>query len=596
VVQRTAFSQGIFAFAALKKHDFSKKPPQARFFMATLPNCAPLLIFPAIFATCFFNPPAAFAATYTFITQPIFMPAMLRILPLFLACFFQTLALSAQVGCPGCVTQVNPAFPADTLYLQPIPDGVIGTAYDQDISFRMPKTTTPVNAVDSTTPAGLPISKLEILGVDGLPPGLFWQPNQFVFETATQTDGCIKICGTPLTSDSFILNVRLKATVFIINQETSFPLKMYVGPKVSITEGFTMQNFSGCAPLTTTFTNNVPSNGQPGFSYKWDFGDGTLSVSEMPGTHTYTAAGSYPVHYEAIVDTNGYRLESVTILDVDCVDQLGLGTPDLYVQIFDANGVLVYDSSPDVENADLPLTLPVGLLLSEQNYTLKVIDEDGGLKGGDDDCGTVSFNRLSGGTLVSGGLTLQLSISHLTDTIRSVDTVTVFAVPTIPVFTNNLNLLCLTDTTGFPSDSLQLQWTLAGEDLENGREACFCATESGIYTLYVSNQFGCASTYSLPVLIDSNADCTLAAKAPVPSAPLPMFPNPSTGLFRIPTDPTTSATCRVWDAMGRMVWEGQRTSGATNMEIDLRGQASGLYMVVLQQGNQSARGRAVLLR
>ena len=118
----------------------------------------------------------------------------MRPLLLIIVVFFFTLTcLSAQSGCPGCIVDVPAGLPDDTLFLAPIPDGTLGSAYDQDISFRVPKSTTPVNAIDSITPPGLPISKIEIVGVDGLPAGLFWEANQTVFETATLTDGCIKI-------------------------------------------------------------------------------------------------------------------------------------------------------------------------------------------------------------------------------------------------------------------------------------------------------------------------------------------------------------------------------------------------------------------
>ena len=71
--------------------------------------------------------------------------------------------LSAQTGCPGCLVSLPASFPADTIYLPLLPDGVQGTPYDENVSFRLPKTTTPVNAVDSTTPPGLTISKFEII-------------------------------------------------------------------------------------------------------------------------------------------------------------------------------------------------------------------------------------------------------------------------------------------------------------------------------------------------------------------------------------------------------------------------------------------------
>ena len=39
------------------------------------------------------------------------------------------------------------------------------------------------------------------------------------------------------------------------------------------------------------FTNNVPSNGQNGFSYLWDFGNSQTSTDENPSAVTYTEPG-----------------------------------------------------------------------------------------------------------------------------------------------------------------------------------------------------------------------------------------------------------------------------------------------------------------
>ncbi|MFM8487748.1 MAG: S-layer protein, partial [Bacteroidota bacterium] len=112
---------------------------------------------------------------------------------------------AAQTGCPGCQTEVPAGLPADTVYLPGLPDGQLGAPYDESISFRLPKTTTPVYALDSVTQPGLAISKFEIVAIDGLPAGLHWQPNKSVFDMTIETDGCLRICGTPFEHDSFSL-------------------------------------------------------------------------------------------------------------------------------------------------------------------------------------------------------------------------------------------------------------------------------------------------------------------------------------------------------------------------------------------------------
>jgi PKD repeat protein len=413
--------------------------------------------------------------------------------------------LQAQTGCPGCIVNLPAGLPTDTIFLPAFPDGQQGQPYDQNYSFRMPVTTTPVAAIDSTTPSGLPISKIEILGLSGLPDGLDWTPNQWVFTPAAQPDGCIRICGTPTEADSFVLMVKIKVTVFFLTQEAEFPLRLYIAPEVSNTVGFSMQDFTGCGSATTIFVNNIPSNGHPGISYTWDFGDGQTFEGEHPPAHVYNQPGTYIVKYKATIDTVGYILKSVKVLEVECVDQLGLGAPDLYLLIKAPQGVQIFDSSPDVPNASLPHVFQVNLPLFDGNYQLAVWDEDSGLKGGDDLCGQISFNYLSNDTLVSGGFSAVLEIIHPVTEIISQDTVTIFAAPEVPVLaTPNGTEKCAGNTTPLLLTTAQqdgLQWLLDGQPVPNATDSSFVATLSGSYAAAVTTADGCYAV-SAPVQVD----------------------------------------------------------------------------------------------
>jgi len=404
----------------------------------------------------------------------------------------------AQTGCPGCVVEVPSGFPADTIYLPTLPDGEKGTPYNHDVSFRLPKTTTPVNAVDSTTPPGITISKFEITAVEGLPPGLYWQLNQSVFDPAVQTDGCIKICGTPLQSDSFSLTIRLKATVFIITQESDFPMSLYIAPRVSNTVGFSLTDPVGCGNTTVSFTNNVPSNGADGFSYVWDFGDGSpQSTAENPQPHTYNQPGMYEVAYRAIVDTAGYTLESVRVLAVGCTDPPFFGNPDLFLEIRNPAGELIFNSSPAINNTPIPYTFPVNLVLGEGNYTLTVWDDDGGIKGSDDVCGTLTFNYLSHGNLVAGSLQVFMNILHPIDTIISRDTVVVYPQPNNPTVNAPAGLnTCVgdTDLVLVSSYGFGNHWLLDGEPIPGATNFVLMPNHSGSYAVQYVSADGCVAT------------------------------------------------------------------------------------------------------
>lgn len=428
---------------------------------------------------------------------------------------FALYCLPAQTGCPGCVVMVPAGLPDDTLYLPLFPNGEKGTPYNEDISFRVPKTSTPVHAVDTTTPPGLPISKIEIVGIENMPPGLHWEANQTVFETATQTDGCIKICGTPTKSDTFVMTVKLKATVLIFTQEASFPIRLYIAPKVSTTDGFTMANYTGCGSTTVSFSNNIPSGGDPGFSYEWDFGDSTTFTGENPPPHTYTKPGLYPVHYKAVVDTAGYRLLSATVLSVDgCTDQFGLGSPDLYLFILNPSGSQVYNSSPAINNTTLPHTFQPDLLLEKQgSYRLEVWDEDSGIEGSDDPCGTIYFDHLNDGdTLVSGSFRVVLSIDHPVDSILSADTVLVYNQPVKPKISANIFSACIGSDTIVLESSYGAgnQWWYNGQPISGATDFLYMPENSGYYQVQVNTIYGCSAI----------SDSAAVNLIPLPAAPV----------------------------------------------------------------------------
>ncbi len=431
-----------------------------------------------------------------------------KYLTLALLFFFSTpFFLSAQTGCPGCQVNLPPGLAADTVYLPPIPDGQVGVYYNNDISFRMPKTTTPVAAIDSVTPPGLTISSIEIISVDGIPPGLNWEPSQTVFPVATQTDGCIKICGTPTQSDSFIVTVRLKASILFFSQEATFPMRIYIAPGSSQNDGFTMSNPTGCGTTAVSFTNNIPSGGNTGYTYTWDFGDSTTYTGETPPPHPYNTPGTYIVDYTAVIDTSPYTLQSVILLDLECVDLLGLGNPDVYLIIKDSSGTVVYSSGNDITDINLPATINVGLPLGPGNYLLEVWDEDSGLKGGDDKCGIVSFNVLSNGNVAAGGFLGILNIEKPTTTFHYTDTVIVYPLPIAPVLEAPKGTVACAEDSPLPllaSYTENIQWYLNGDAISAANDSIYQAVESGFYQVAYTSADGCLSfSDSMEVTINS---------------------------------------------------------------------------------------------
>lgn len=408
---------------------------------------------------------------------------------LFFASLFILNGLYAQSGCPGCSITL-PDLPEDTIYLTAAPDGQAGQAYSADVSFRMPKTTTPVAATDPTVPPGLVIQQITISSLTNVPPGLSWEVNQSVFNPAEETDGCVRFCGTPLLPGLYEVSVVITAQVFFIEQTTSFTFPIHILPAVSQTDGFSIINSAACGNLTASFVNNIPSNGLPGFSYFWNFGNGQETEAENPGDQTYSDAGVYVVDYQAIVDTSDFFLTNVRIETATCTDLFS--GPDLKVRVFDQDNNELFVSSI-VSNAVPPVDFNMNLTLGEGNYRVQVTDDDGGIDGADDDCGSVNFNRFTTGVLNSSGMSATVNIVHPIDTIRSSDTIIVYAQPFPPlIFGLPVGSLCegdaLTLNTTYPDN---IQWYRDSVPLLEGILPQLPVEESGDYWVTYTSPDGC---------------------------------------------------------------------------------------------------------
>ncbi len=400
---------------------------------------------------------------------------------------------TAQTGCPGCIVNLPP-LPEDTIFLSAAPDGEAGVYYDGTISFRMPKTTTPVN--DPGTPAGLNINKITIVSVVNVPAGLQWETNQNEFNPQDETDGCVKFCGTPLQPGMYEVEVFVTAEVSIFNQSTSFSFPIYIAPSSSSTDGFSMQNSSGCGEVTVDFTNNLPSNGISGYSYFWDFGNGSTSTDENPGQQTYSAPGIYEVNYEASVDTFGYQMLTVHVLDAGCGDPISIPTsaaPDLYIKVKNPAGTIIFETTP-IDNVPFPTAFNVNLPLLNGEYTLEVRDDD---LIGSQGCGEILFDKftLPTDTLLNGDLKIKMNIVHPVSTVQSTDTVFVYEIPSAPIIEpNGLVEACEgTAVELLASYTENLQWHKDTSLLLNQNAQNLTVTQAGNYWVEYTSPDGCKS-------------------------------------------------------------------------------------------------------
>ncbi len=466
---------------------------------------------------------------------------------LFLACLLQNNILQAQ--CPGCTINLPAGIPADTIVVDSLPSAIKSIYYEETMSFRLPYTTDPLAAVappGTSVPSGLSIDHFIIQSVTGLPPGLSWtgdRPNPMKYdETAPDTrDGCITLCGTPGASGTFTVNVNLEIQIQgFVFPSPPVPLEFIVEPDTNAT--FSTDTSAGCTPFNVTVSTLMPSNGNPGISYFWDFGNGTTSTDENPAAVTYDFGLNYDttvaITQNVIIDTFPYLLESIVVASDpgnSCNDDILLISlaPDMYIVLI-GNGDTV-NTDPNfglignTQNSEYPrdtMVFPGPIeLVDGQNYTLEVFDDDNAEFNADDPCGngpvTISSNLGEGlHTLTTGTMTIEIYISHYVDTVT---------------YSSDVNVN-------------------------------YC---------------------NVPIRYISAVDRSLA-----------VYPNPTSALLNVKFEvqQTENVEISIVDMLGQSVFQQQLNNfnGEYQSQMDLSQQSSGVYLMQLRVGNETLHRKIVL--
>ena len=147
--------------------------------------------------------------------------------------------------------------------------------------------------------------------------------NQNTWEKVYKEGKCIN----DLTLNPGTWTVTLTVTDKDTDESTTVSTQLHIpwetteNPSVNtLTVWIDANPISWIGTLTSTFTPYV-SWGSWGYTYKWDFGDGTTSTEIKP-THTYDTVGSYTVTL-IVTDSTGHTATSsvvVRVLPVDTTD------------------------------------------------------------------------------------------------------------------------------------------------------------------------------------------------------------------------------------------------------------------------------------
>jgi hypothetical protein len=348
------------------------------------------------------------------------------------------------------------------------------------------------------------------------------------------TDNCT-IASTTLSPNSFTCanagsnTVTLTVTDANGNSSTCTTTVMVIAPEVEMelsadttTCGFNVS----CAAGNDGTATAVGVGGCPSYSFLWSNGQTTATATGLSaGTHT------------------------VTITD-------GAGNTDVDTLVLNA-----------------PTALSIGWFAASTCVGDSTGSIDLSVSGGND-CQGYSFLWSNGATsedlanLGSGTYTVTVTdVSGCTAT--SVVTVAAFSVPN-PTITQAGNTLSAGQTW------VTYQWLLNGSNISGATANTYTATQSGSYSLMVTDSNGC-SAVSTPLTLTIVG----ITNALGDGLDLTLYPNPNHGTFRLQT--ASPVTCgiviRIHDRVGRNIFEKALPGLEDGTFIELQDVAAGTYMV-----------------
>ena len=176
------------------------------------------------------------------------------------------------------------------------------------------------------------------------------------------------------------------------------------------------------------------------------------------------------------------------------------------------------------------------------------------------------------------------------DTIVLSNYITVYGTPPFPVITQ-------TGYTLTSSAASTYQWQFNSVDIPGATNQSYDVQQTGHYSVYITDQYGCASSSTVYVLIEGIDNISADVNVEV-------YPNPSNGNFTVEwKDEKTGGydvSLEIFNAVGQIVYsfEGSTFTGtgkSFKKEIGLGNKSSGVYLIQLRTDNFFARKKLVVL-
>ena len=296
-----------------------------------------------------------------------------------------------------------------------LPNATQGEPYSATATFNLPP-----SVVDPGSGLEATLLTVTISQVTGLPFGLEFSPNNpdGVYQPENgEYYGCSVVCGTPLVSGSFFVDINVVVLVSAfgfqqtVNESFSLPLIVEPGNGGDGPSSFELNATQGCVPFEIQGTNLIADNGA---SYLWDFGNGQTSTAFNP-TFTYNTPGTYTVNVQTEVSELALTQVNITTLGGgwggDVEDFFGLGAPDPYFVLSGPQGGIY--TSDYAEGNETPTLGGFSIPLDPgTTYNIAFYDSDGVLTS-DDFLGSSNFTPAEGGDItVSNSTTAILTLTE----------------------------------------------------------------------------------------------------------------------------------------------------------------------------------------
>ena len=426
-----------------------------------------------------------------------------------LAVFFVGI-ISVNAQCPACAPDPTCTNTTGTPMICPAipPNATTGVYYEQVMTFFIPTDVTdPGSGVNAT------LLQLTITDVSGLPFGLEFTLNDadgIFYPPQGENSGCATICGVPVLPGTYDIVISITALAeafgFEVTQNDSFIITLIVEQGPGGTSTFAFDQSAGCGSIEVDYVATSGGDGGQLTTYSWDFGNGQTGTDADPAPVNYGTPGTYTATLQTII--SNYVITSVNLAGVNGnwngdVDDI-FNTADPYFTINNAAGSAVYTSGT-VNNQTSASYSNVNFTLSNPPYTITFWDSDDISQ--DDNLGTSSFNigvgsqSFSSGNGTSG--TINISLNEVTN-ISASTAISVFPQPDATVSVSGDVISCANDT--MPT----YFWYYDGILITGESGSSLTMTESGYYSVYLQNEFGCSSTsesylYCAPVEVFWNA-------------------------------------------------------------------------------------------